>query len=77
MCSTTRCLRVTVFYWANGDHIGEVTLGENPGAALQVIDNPLNPAYKLLVISGHNETELRQPPGVLPNRPCQTATLCK
>lgn len=43
-----------------GDHIGEVTLGENPGAALQVIDNPLNPAYKLLVISGHNETELRQ-----------------
>jgi hypothetical protein len=37
-----------------------VTLGENPGSALQVIDNPLNPAYKLLVISGHNETELRQ-----------------
>lgn len=49
-----------ILFGKPGDHIGDVTIGENAGAALQVIDNPVNPAYKLLVISGHNETELRQ-----------------
>ncbi|MGY5955571.1 cellulose biosynthesis cyclic di-GMP-binding regulatory protein BcsB [Kosakonia sp. BK9b] len=43
-----------------GQTIGGVTLPQTNGAALQVIDNPQNPAYKLLVISGHNEQQLRQ-----------------
>ncbi|MEO3741407.1 cellulose biosynthesis cyclic di-GMP-binding regulatory protein BcsB [Enterobacter sp. AG5470] len=43
-----------------GQMIGGVTIPQSNGAALQVIDNPQNPAYKLLVVSGHNEMQLRQ-----------------
>lgn len=43
-----------------GQSIGGVTLPDTNGAALQVIDNPQNPAYKLLIISGHNDMQLRQ-----------------
>lgn len=43
-----------------GDTIANVTLPETNGALLQVIDNPQNPAYKLLIVSGHNEDQLRQ-----------------
>ncbi|SET32195.1 cellulose biosynthesis cyclic di-GMP-binding regulatory protein BcsB [Kosakonia radicincitans] len=43
-----------------GQTIGGITLPETNGAALQVIDNPQNPAWKLLIISGHNEMQLRQ-----------------
>lgn len=49
-----------ILFGKPGDHIGDVVIGDSTGATLQVIDNPVNPAYKLLVVSGHNETELRQ-----------------
>jgi hypothetical protein len=49
-----------ILFGKPGDRIGDVVIGEQNGPSLQVIDNPLNPAYKLLVISGHNEAELRQ-----------------
>lgn len=43
-----------------GQTIGGVSIPQSNGAALQVIDNPQNPAYKLLVVSGHNDMQLRQ-----------------
>ncbi|WP_373963211.1 cellulose biosynthesis cyclic di-GMP-binding regulatory protein BcsB [Kosakonia sacchari] len=43
-----------------GQTIGGVTIPQSNGAALQVIDNPQNPAYKLLIVSGHNDMQLRQ-----------------
>lgn len=43
-----------------GDHIGSVVIEDNNGPSLRIIDNPVNPAYKLLVVSGRNEAELRQ-----------------
>lgn len=43
-----------------GQSVGGVTIPPGNGAALQVIDNPQNPAYKLLIISGHNDAQLRQ-----------------
>ncbi|WP_231889174.1 cellulose biosynthesis cyclic di-GMP-binding regulatory protein BcsB [Mangrovibacter phragmitis] len=49
-----------ILFGKPGDHIGPVVIADNSGPTLQVIDNPLNPAYKLLVVSGRNEAELRQ-----------------
>lgn len=49
-----------ILFGKPGDRIGDVVIAEQSGPALQVIDNPLNPAYKLLVVSGHNEAEFRQ-----------------
>lgn len=49
-----------ILFGKPGDRIGSVEIGGQNGPSLQVIDNPVNPAYKLLVISGRNETELRQ-----------------
>lgn len=43
-----------------GDRIGSLTLPATPGPLLQVIDNPLNPVYKLLLVLGNDERQLRQ-----------------
>lgn len=42
-----------------GEAIGGVTLPASNGPLLQVIDNPGNPVYKLLLIVGNNESQLR------------------
>lgn len=42
-----------------GQRVGGMVIPENGGAMLQIIDNPNNPVYKLLVISGHNAAQLR------------------
>lgn len=43
-----------------GQRVGGIEIPENGGATLQLIDNPNNPAYKLLIISGQNAAQLRQ-----------------
>lgn len=43
-----------------GESIGAFTLPEGDGGMLRIVDNPTNPVYKLLLITGHNESELRQ-----------------
>lgn len=44
---------------APGQKIGEVTLPQASGPLLQIIDNPANPVYKLLLIVGKDDTQLR------------------
>lgn len=48
-----------ILFGKPGDRIGSVTIDDRGGPALSMIDNPLNPAYKLLIVSGRNEAELR------------------
>ncbi|WP_254698894.1 cellulose biosynthesis cyclic di-GMP-binding regulatory protein BcsB [Serratia fonticola] len=43
-----------------GEQIGQLTLPQADGPTIQMIDNPLNPVYKLLLVMGHNATEMRQ-----------------
>ena len=43
-----------------GDKIGSVTLPATNGPLLQVIDNPNNPVYKLLLVVGADDAQLRQ-----------------
>jgi len=43
-----------------GDKIGTVTLPASNGPLLQLIDNPNNPVYKLLLIVGSDDAQLRQ-----------------
>ncbi|AHG21771.1 hypothetical protein Z042_20765 [Chania multitudinisentens RB-25] len=43
-----------------GEQIGSLTLPQASGPTLQVIDNPLNPVYKLLLVMGSNRNEMRQ-----------------
>lgn len=43
-----------------GEQIGELTLPQADGPTLQVIDNPLNPVYKLLLVMGNSSAEMRQ-----------------
>lgn len=43
-----------------GDQIGPLTLPAAEGASLQLIDNPINPLYKLLLVLGSDEQQLRQ-----------------
>ncbi|MEA9389007.1 cellulose biosynthesis cyclic di-GMP-binding regulatory protein BcsB [Acerihabitans sp. TG2] len=43
-----------------GERIGDVLIPDMNGPGLQIIDNPLNPAYKLIIVTGKNEAELRQ-----------------
>ncbi|TQI79697.1 cellulose synthase subunit [Serratia fonticola] len=43
-----------------GEQIGQLTLPQADGPTLQVIDNPLNPVYKLLLVMGRNGSEMRQ-----------------
>ncbi|MDU1085674.1 MAG: cellulose biosynthesis cyclic di-GMP-binding regulatory protein BcsB, partial [Leclercia adecarboxylata] len=42
-----------------GESIGGLTLPASNGATLQVVDNPVNPIYKLLLVVGNNEQQLR------------------
>ncbi|VXC63134.1 Cyclic di-GMP-binding protein [Enterobacterales bacterium 8AC] len=43
-----------------GEQIGELTLPQADGPTLQLIDNPLNPVYKLLLVMGNSSAEMRQ-----------------
>ncbi|MDH2068843.1 cellulose biosynthesis cyclic di-GMP-binding regulatory protein BcsB [Pantoea sp. GD03673] len=43
-----------------GDRIGTLTFPATNGPMLQVMDNPNNPVYKLLLVSGNNDDQLRQ-----------------
>ncbi|ORM68992.1 cellulose synthase regulator BcsB [Pantoea wallisii] len=55
-----------------GDKIGTVTLPASEGALLQVIDNPNNPVYKLLLVVGNDDTQLRQAANRLTTQPLAT-----
>ncbi|WP_168426631.1 cellulose biosynthesis cyclic di-GMP-binding regulatory protein BcsB [Erwinia amylovora] len=43
-----------------GDKIGSLTLPAGEGPSLQIIDNPDNPVYKLLLVTGKDDEALRQ-----------------
>ncbi|WP_345827528.1 cellulose biosynthesis cyclic di-GMP-binding regulatory protein BcsB [Pantoea sp. BRR-3P] len=55
-----------------GDKIGTVTLPASNGPLLQVIDNPNNPVYKLLLVVGANDDQLRQAANRLTTQPLTT-----
>ncbi|MBY4953948.1 cellulose biosynthesis cyclic di-GMP-binding regulatory protein BcsB [Pantoea sp. DY-17] len=55
-----------------GDKIGTVTLPATSGPLLQVIDNPNNPVYKLLLVVGANDDQLRQAANRLTTQPLAT-----
>lgn len=55
-----------------GDKIGTVTLPATNGPLLQVIDNPNNPVYKLLLVVGANDDQLRQAANRLTTQPLAT-----
>ncbi|WP_286877320.1 MULTISPECIES: cellulose biosynthesis cyclic di-GMP-binding regulatory protein BcsB [Pantoea] len=56
----------------SGDKIGIVTLPASNGPLLQVIDNPDNPVYKLLLIVGSDDAQLRQAANRLTTKPLTT-----
>jgi hypothetical protein len=43
-----------------GDAIGGLQIPQEKGGSLRITDNPLNPVYKLLVVSGQNLDELKR-----------------
>jgi len=49
-----------ILFGKPGDKIGSLTLPASNGPSIQIIDNPLNPVYKLLLVLGNDETRLRQ-----------------
>lgn len=55
-----------------GDRIGTLTFPASKGPMLQVVDNPNNPVYKLLLVSGNNDAELRQAANRLTTQPLTT-----
>ncbi len=55
-----------------GDKIGSVTLPAAKGPLLQVIDNPNNPVYKLLLVVGADDAQLRQAANRLTTQPPAT-----
>lgn len=55
-----------------GDRIGTLTFPASNGPMLQVVDNPNNPVYKLLLVSGNNEEQLRQAANRLTTQPFTT-----
>jgi len=55
-----------------GDRIGTLTFPASQGPMLQVVDNPNNPVYKLLLVSGNDEAELRQAANRLTTQPLTT-----
>ncbi|WP_337012952.1 cellulose biosynthesis cyclic di-GMP-binding regulatory protein BcsB [Pantoea sp. AS142] len=55
-----------------GDRIGALTFPASNGPMLQVVDNPNNPVYKLLLVSGHNDDQLRQAANRLTTQPLAT-----
>jgi len=55
-----------------GDRIGTLTFPASNGPMLQVVDNPNNPVYKLLLVSGKNDDQLRQAANRLTTQPFTT-----
>lgn len=55
-----------------GDRIGSLTFPTSTGPQLQMVDNPNNPVYKLLLVIGENETQLRQAAYRLTTQPLTT-----
>jgi len=55
-----------------GDKIGSVTLPATNGPLLQVIDNPNNPVFKLLLVVGADDAQLRQAANRLTTQPLAT-----
>lgn len=49
-----------ILFGKPGEHIGDFVLPQSQGPGLQLIDNPLNPVAKLLLVIGNDEGELRQ-----------------
>ncbi|WP_413731646.1 cellulose biosynthesis cyclic di-GMP-binding regulatory protein BcsB [Sodalis sp. RH20] len=49
-----------ILFGQPGDKIADITLPQVTGPTLQMIDNPLNPVYKLLLVVGRNGNEMRQ-----------------
>ena len=49
-----------IIFAHSGEQIDQLTLPQVEGPTLQVIDNPLNPVYKLLLVMGNNSAEMRQ-----------------
>lgn len=63
--------------WPSGEQVGGMMLPETDKPLLRIIPNPANPAYKLLLIVGKNDTALRMAAWRLTrgNFAPQTATL--
>lgn len=55
-----------------GDRIGTLTFPASHGPSLQMVDNPGNPVYKLLLVSGEDESQLRQAAYRLTTQPLAT-----
>ncbi|MBC0855844.1 cellulose biosynthesis cyclic di-GMP-binding regulatory protein BcsB [Pantoea stewartii] len=55
-----------------GDKIGTLTFPASSGPTLQMVDNPGNPVYKLLLVSGADENQLRQAANRLTTQPLTT-----
>ncbi|MFB6327946.1 cellulose biosynthesis cyclic di-GMP-binding regulatory protein BcsB [Pantoea deleyi] len=55
-----------------GDRIGTLTLPAGNGPMLQLVDNPNNPVYKLLLVVGNNDDQLRQAANRLTTQPLNT-----
>ncbi len=49
-----------ILFGKPGDKVGSLTLPASSGPSIQIIDNPLNPVYKLLLVMGNDESQLRQ-----------------
>ncbi|MEA9389914.1 cellulose biosynthesis cyclic di-GMP-binding regulatory protein BcsB [Acerihabitans sp. TG2] len=49
-----------IVFGAPGEKIAGIILPNVSGPTLAIIDNPLNPVFKLLLVIGRNDTELRQ-----------------
>ena len=49
-----------IIFGKPGEHVGDIVLPQSNGPSLQLIDNPLNPVAKLLLVIGRNDKELRQ-----------------
>ena len=49
-----------ILFGKPGDKIGSLTLPASSGASIQIIDNPINPVYKLLLVLGNDDNQLRQ-----------------
>ncbi|MEG1210383.1 MAG: cellulose biosynthesis cyclic di-GMP-binding regulatory protein BcsB [Leclercia sp.] len=48
-----------ILFGKPGESIGGLTLPASNGAMLKIIDNPGNPTYKLLLVIGNNEQQLK------------------
>ncbi|WP_435946849.1 cellulose biosynthesis cyclic di-GMP-binding regulatory protein BcsB [Dryocola sp. BD586] len=48
-----------ILFGKPGETIGGLTLPQTQGPMLQIVDNPGNPVYKLLLVVGNNDQQLR------------------